>query len=43
MTYNVKISNPIIKVNGNLAWAEYNQIITTYKLKIPRKLPQVLK
>ncbi len=29
MTYNVKISNPIIKVNGNLAWAEYNQIIST--------------
>ncbi len=29
MTFNVKISNPVIKVNGNLAWAEYNQVITT--------------
>ena len=28
MTFNVKISNPIIRVNGNLAWAEYSQVIS---------------
>ncbi len=29
MTYSVKIVNPVIRVNGNLAWAEYNQVIST--------------
>ncbi len=28
MTYSIKISNPVIEVNGNLAWAEYSQVLS---------------